>query len=51
MLETRALARIYDELNTPEGENIVCRLARSRDKAANDFTHLKQLKKLERGQI
>lgn len=24
LLEVRALASIYDELKTPEGENIVC---------------------------
>ena len=43
---TKALAmnELYEELETPEGERKICRIVTARDKATNDFSHMKQIK-------
>ena len=43
---TKALAinELYEELETPEGERKIFRLAKARDKATKDFSHMKQIK-------
>ena len=43
---TKALAMngLYEELETPEGERQIFRIAKARDKATNDFPHMKQIK-------
>ena len=35
---------IYEELETPEGEKKIYRIAKARNKATKDFTHIKQIK-------
>ena len=43
---TKALAmnELYEELETPEGERKIFRIAMARDKATKDFSHMKQIK-------
>ena len=43
---TKALAmnELYEELETPEGERKIFRIAKARDKATKDFSHMKQIK-------
>ena len=35
---------VYKELETPEGERKIYRIAKARDKSANDFTQIRQIK-------
>ena len=35
---------LYEELETPEGERKIFRIAKARDKASKDFSHMKQIK-------
>ena len=35
---------LYEELETPEGERKIFRIAKARDKATKDFSHMKQIK-------
>ena len=35
---------LYEELETPEGERNIFRIAKARDKAVKDFSHMKQIK-------
>ena len=35
---------LYEELETPEGERKIFRIAKARDKACKDFSHMKQIK-------
>ena len=37
-----AMNELYEELETPEGERKIFRIAKSRDKASDDFSHMKQ---------
>ena len=39
-----AMNELYEELETPEGEIKIFRIAKARDKASRDFSHMKQLK-------
>ena len=39
-----AMNKLYDELETPEGERKIFRIAKARDKASKDFSHMKQIK-------
>ena len=41
---TKALAmnELYEELETPEGERKIFRIAKARDKATKDLSHMKQ---------
>ena len=43
---TKALAmnELYEELETPEGERKIFRIAKARDKTTKDFSHMKQIK-------
>ena len=43
---TKALAmnELYEELETPEGERKIFRIAKARDKATKDLSHMKQIK-------
>ena len=43
---TKALAmnELYEELETPEGERKIFRIAKARDKATKDFSHMKHIK-------
>ena len=34
---------LYKELETPKGERKIFRIAKARDKASNDFSHMKQI--------
>ena len=36
--------RLYEELETPEDERKIFRIAKARDKASKDFSHMKQIK-------
>ena len=38
-----AMNELYEELETPEGERKIFRIANARDKATNDFSHVKQI--------
>ena len=42
--KAQASSEIYEELETPEGERKIHRIAKSRDKATKDYTHIKQVK-------
>ncbi|KAL1448427.1 hypothetical protein WDU94_003661 [Cyamophila willieti] len=42
--KAKELSDIYKEMETPEGEKNLYRLAKERDKASKDFTHIKQIK-------
>ena len=42
--KAQALSEIYEELETPAGERKIHKIARSRNKATKDFTHIKQVK-------
>ena len=42
--KAQALNEIYEELETPEGEKKIYRIAKARNKATKDFTHIKQIK-------
>ena len=44
---TKALAmnELYEELETPEGERKIFRIAKARDKATKDFSHMEQITK------
>ena len=35
---------VYKELETPEGERKIYRIAKARDKSAKDFTQIRQIK-------
>ena len=39
-----AMKELYEELETPEGERKIFRIAKARDKASKDFSHMKQIK-------
>ena len=39
-----AMNELYEELETPEGERKIFRIAKARDKASKDFSHIKQIK-------
>ena len=39
-----AMNELYEELETPEGERNIFRIAKARDKASKDFSHMKQIK-------
>ena len=39
-----AMNELYEELETPEGERKLVRIAKARDKASKDFSHMKQIK-------
>ena len=39
-----AMNELYEELETPEGERKLFRIAKARDKASKDFSHMKQIK-------
>ena len=39
-----AMNELYEELETPEGERKIFRIAKARDKASKDFSHMKQIK-------
>ena len=39
-----AMNELYEELETPEGERNIFRIAKARDKATKDFTHVKHTK-------
>ena len=39
-----AMNELYEELETPEGERKIVRIAKARDKASKDFSHMKQIK-------
>ena len=43
---TKALAmnELYEELETPEGERRIFRIAKARDKATKDFSRMKHIK-------
>ena len=43
---TKALAmnELYEELETPEDERKIFRIAKARDKATKDLSHMKQIK-------
>ena len=40
-----AMKELCKELETPDGERKIFRIAKARDKASNDFSHMKQIKK------
>ena len=44
--QAKAKARddVYDELGTPEGQKKIFRIAKARNKATKDFTHIRQMK-------
>ena len=39
-----AMNESYEELETPQGERKIFRIAKARDKASKDFSHMKQIK-------
>ena len=39
-----AMDEVYKEVETPEGERNIYRIAKARDKSANDFTQIRQIK-------
>ena len=39
-----AMNELYGELETPEGERKIFRIAKARDKASKGFSHMKQIK-------
>ena len=39
-----AMNELYEDLETPEGERKIFRIAKARDKASKDFSHMKQIK-------
>ena len=39
-----AMNELYEEMETPEGEIKIFRIAKARDKASKDFSHMKQIK-------
>ena len=39
-----AINELYEELETQEGERKIFRIAKARDKASKDFSHMKQIK-------
>ena len=41
---TLAMNELFKELETPEGETNIFRIAKARDKASKDFSHTKQIK-------
>lgn len=45
--KARALDELYDELDAPEGVNKLHRIAKARDRASKDFTHIRQMKDSE----
>lgn len=45
--KAKHLAELYKEMETPIGERNLYRLAKERDKASKDFTHIKQIKTQE----
>ena len=49
---TKALAQneLYEELETPEGERKIFRIAKAQDKATKEFSHIKQIKN-EHGEV
>ena len=42
---------VYKELETPEGERKIYRIAKARDKSAKDFTHIYIMKRDEQGVV
>jgi len=42
--KAQAWDELYDELETPGGAKKLYRLAKTRDKATNDITHIRQIK-------
>ena len=42
--KAHAMDEVYKELETPEGERNIYRIAKARDKSAKDFTQIKQIK-------
>ena len=44
MNKALAMNELYEELETPEGERKMFRIAKARDKASKDFSHMKQIK-------
>lgn len=45
--KAKASERLYEELETTEGQNRLYSIARARDKASKDFTHIRQIKDIE----
>ncbi|KAI5746693.1 hypothetical protein M8J77_006372 [Diaphorina citri] len=45
--KAKYLSELYEKLETPEGEKNLYRLAKERDKASKDFTHIMQVKNKE----
>ena len=41
---SKAMDEVYKELETPEGERNIYRIAKARDKSAKDFTQIRQIK-------
>ena len=39
-----AMNELYQELETPDGEGNIYMIAKARDEASNDFSHMKQIK-------
>ena len=39
-----AMNELHEELETPEGERKIFRIAKAREKASKDFSHMKQIK-------
>lgn len=42
--KTSELKSMYDKLDAPGGEKDIYRIAKARNKASKDFTHIKQIK-------
>lgn len=42
--KARAMNEVYNELETPEGEMKIYKIAKARNKATKDFTHIRQIK-------
>ena len=42
--KAQTMNELYEELETPVGERKMFRIAKARDKATKDFTHMKQIK-------
>ncbi len=42
--KAQAMNEVYEELETPEGEKKIYRIAKARNKATKDLTHIKQVK-------
>ena len=42
--KARAMDEVYKELETPEGERKIYKMAKGRNKSAKDFTQIRQIK-------